>query len=177
MHKFSKSLDPNHSLEKFSLSINLSLSSLSPAIPPPIKVTLADDLNPNTYSKDSSGDMLKYSVHQGAQFKLECSSVEMGPNSFPGEVTWYMTTSHSGQHTHIHMHITKSLSTKNIYKIYVNISSTFLLSNKLYIIYVTGSEKTCQIWPLSEIDFLIFVVGYEKRDHFAQKFIFRHVAR
>ena len=36
--------------------------------------------------------MVEYSVHSGAQFGLECSSIATESEEFPGIVTWYRKT-------------------------------------------------------------------------------------
>ena len=68
---------------------------------PPISLAETEYTQNNTYTKTDTFDVsrvsYKYTVHDGAQFGIECSSVATPSNEFVGEVTWYKrTTSVSG---------------------------------------------------------------------------------
>ena len=60
------------------------------AIPPPISLGETNYSQPATYTSADGGDrVVEYSVHSGAQFGLECSSIATESEEFPGIVTWY----------------------------------------------------------------------------------------
>ena len=63
------------------------------AIPPPISLGETNYSQPATYTSADEGDrVVEYSVHSGAQFGLECSSIATESEEFPGIVTWYRKT-------------------------------------------------------------------------------------
>ena len=63
------------------------------AIPPPISLGETNYSQPATYTSADEGDrVVEYSVHSGAQFGLECSSIATEDEEFPGIVTWYRKT-------------------------------------------------------------------------------------
>ena len=64
------------------------------AIEPPIALNIDSNAKPNTFNESHVVDknMYMYSVHKGAEFGVECSSVATEGNEFIGEVTWYKET-------------------------------------------------------------------------------------
>ena len=65
---------------------------------PPISLSETEYSQNNTYTKTmTSQGSYNYTVHSGAQFGIECSSIATPDNEFVGTVTWYKrTTNMSG---------------------------------------------------------------------------------
>ena len=73
--------------------INLKIFVPLTAIEPPIALNTDSNAKPNTFSMTVvDEDMYVYSVHKGAEFGVECSSVAIEGYEFIGEVTWYKET-------------------------------------------------------------------------------------
>ena len=62
-----------------------------PVIHPPIDLAKTKYTEKTTYSQAISTDQKErtYTVHAGAQFGVECNSVETPNNEFIGRITWY----------------------------------------------------------------------------------------
>ena len=62
-----------------------------PVILPPIDLAETEYTEKTTYSHTIGEDEKErvYTVHAGAQFGVECSSVETPNNKFFGRITWY----------------------------------------------------------------------------------------
>ena len=75
------------------------------AIKPPVALAETGYSQPSTYTIDGDGnnrEKRKYTVHEGAQFGVECSSVASETEEFPGIVTWYRKTASGLLYTLLH---------------------------------------------------------------------------
>ena len=70
------------------------------AIKPPISLNETEYTRDSTYSvsvtSEGTDTVYTYSVHTGAQFGVECSSIATIEKPFAGEVTWYKKMTVSG---------------------------------------------------------------------------------
>lgn len=75
------------------------------AIKPPIALSETKYTRKNTYVStitEGSDIVYNYSVHTGAEFGVECSSITTTEDQLAGVITWYKKTTVSGWCTHLY---------------------------------------------------------------------------
>ena len=82
----------------------LIIHTISTAIKPPISLNETEYTRESTYNLsmtcEGTDTVYTYSVHTGAQFGVECSSIATIQKPFSGEVTWYKKVTVSGLYRH-----------------------------------------------------------------------------